>query len=191
MFHSFFQLPSKVQVLILLFTFFQFYSVVHWNSKVHNSASSDFFVDYYKVWSSSRDCVICMSKSQRSLCVSFSRTDSGLCIYHLLEWSNFNFLHDSQWIPLPTQSFLVLYSFGASLLHSHIMWLIVSSLSPHNQHLLFYCVLSILTLILLVLMALFCAVIRRDSVCLLRFPFLCCVHVFSCEMSVFSRLKHP
>ena len=26
---------------------------------------------------------VCISKSQRSWCVSFSRTDSGLCIYHL------------------------------------------------------------------------------------------------------------
>ena len=27
---------------------------------------------------------LCMSKSHRSLCVSFSRTGAGLCIYHLL-----------------------------------------------------------------------------------------------------------
>ena len=32
---------------------------------------------------------VCMSKSQRSLCVSFSRTDVRLCIYHLFVWSNF------------------------------------------------------------------------------------------------------
>ena len=31
-----------------------------------------------------------ISKSQRSLCVSFSRTDSGLGIYHLLIWSKFS-----------------------------------------------------------------------------------------------------
>ena len=37
-----FQFPSKVQVLTLLFLFFQFYSVVSWDSKVHNSASSFF-----------------------------------------------------------------------------------------------------------------------------------------------------
>ena len=37
-----------------------------------------------------------ISKSQMSLCVSFSRGDSGLCIYHLFVWSNFNFLHISQ-----------------------------------------------------------------------------------------------
>ena len=36
MFHSFFQFPSKVKVLILLFTFFQFYSVVNQDSKVNN-----------------------------------------------------------------------------------------------------------------------------------------------------------
>ena len=40
MFHSFFQFPSKVEVLILLFTFFQFYSVVSRDSKVDNFASS-------------------------------------------------------------------------------------------------------------------------------------------------------
>ena len=49
-----------------------------------------------------------ISKSHRSLCVSFSRTAAGLCIYHLFVWSNFNFLHISQWITLPTQSCLVL-----------------------------------------------------------------------------------
>ena len=115
---------------------------------------------------------VCMLKSHKSLCESFSRTGAGLCIYHLFVWSNWNFLHISQWITLPTQSCLALYSFCANLLHSLIMWLIVSSLSPHRLHLLFCCVLSILTLIWLVLMALSCAAIRRDSVSLLRFPFL-------------------
>ena len=42
MFHSFFQFPSEVEVLILLFTFFQFYSVVSWGSKVDNFANSLF-----------------------------------------------------------------------------------------------------------------------------------------------------
>ena len=62
----------------------------------------------------------CISKSHRSFCVTFSRTGSGLCIYHLLVWSNLNFLHISQWITLPTQSCLALYSFCANLLHSLI-----------------------------------------------------------------------
>ena len=76
---------------------------------------------------------ICILKSHGSLCESFSRTGAGLCIYHLFVWSNWNFLHIFQWITLPTQSCLVLYSFCANLLHS-LMWLIVSSLSPHSQH---------------------------------------------------------
>ena len=112
-----------------------------------------------------------MLKSHRSLCVSFSRTGAGLCIYHLLAWSNLNFLHISQWISLLTQSCLALYSFCANLPHSLIMWLIVSSLSPHSLHLLFCCVFSFLALIWLVLMALFGAAIMRDSVFLFRFPF--------------------
>ena len=107
---------------------------------------------------------VCQSKSQTSLCVLFFRIDSRLCIYPLFVWSNLNFLHISQWIPLLTQSCLVLYSFCANLLRSLIMWLMVSSLSPHRLHLLFCWVLSILALIWLVLKALICAAIRRDSV---------------------------
>ena len=72
---------------------------------------------------------VCMSKFHRSLCVSFSRTDAGLCIYHLFVRANLNILHISQWITFPTQSYLVLYKFCANFLHS-LMWLIVSSLLP-------------------------------------------------------------
>ena len=134
---------------------------------------------------------VCMLKSHRSLCVSFSRTGAGLCIYHLFVWSNWNFLHISQLTTLPTQSCLALYSFCANLLHSLIMWMIVSSLSPHSLHLLFCCVLSILALIWLVLMELSCAAIRRDSVSFLKFPFLSQVQVFWCEILFIRRLKRP
>ena len=49
MFHSFFQFPSKVEVLLLLFAFFKFYSVVSRDSKVGNCVFSIFFffVDCY------------------------------------------------------------------------------------------------------------------------------------------------
>ena len=189
LFHSFFQFSSKVQVLILLFTFFQFYSVVSWDSKVHNFASSlSFFLLITlrsgllaEIWWS-----VCMSKSYRSLCVSFSRTDAGLCMYDLFVLSNLNFLHISQWITLPTQSCTL-----SNLLHLLIMWLIVSSLSPHHLHLLFCCILSIFALIWLVLMVLFCAAIMRDSVSLLKFPFLSHLQVFSCEMLFIRHLKYP
>ena len=133
---------------------------------------------------------VCMSKSPRSLCLSFSRTAAGLCIYHLFVCSNLNFLHFSQWITLPTQSCLVFYSVCANLLNSLIMWLMVSSLSPYNLHRLFCCVLSILALIWLVLMAFFFfAAIWRDSVSLIKFPFLSQVQVFLCEIVLISRLK--
>ena len=84
---------------------------------------------------------VCIAKSQKILCVSFSKTGFGSCIYHLFVWSNVSFLHNSQWITLPTQSCLVLYSLYADLLRSFIMWLIVTSLSQHNLHLLLYCIL--------------------------------------------------
>ena len=79
-----FQFSSKVLVFIFLFAFFQFYPVVSWNGKVHLSAGSLFccwLSQGLVVWWS-----VCILKSQRSLCISFSRTDSGLCIYHLFVW---------------------------------------------------------------------------------------------------------
>ena len=69
---------------------------------------------------------VCLSKFQSSLCVSFPRTAARLGIYHLFVWSNLNFMHISQSITLPTLSCLVLFSFCANMLHSLIMWLIVS-----------------------------------------------------------------
>ena len=113
MFHSFFLFPSKVEVLIFLFIFFQFYSVFSRDSKVNNFANALFFLLIISRsgllveirWS------VCMSKPHRSLCVSFSWAYAGLCIYYLFVWSNFNFLHTSQWTTLPTQSCLVLCSF--------------------------------------------------------------------------------
>ena len=161
------------------------------DSKVDNFASSLFLWIIIRSgllteirWS------VCMSKSHRSLCVSFSRRNARLCIYHLFIWSNLNFFLISLRINLPIQSCLVLYSFCANLLYSLIMLLVVSSLSLHSLHFLFCCVLSILALIWLVLMVLFYAAIRRDSVSILRFPFLRHVQIFSCEMFI-SPLKRP
>ena len=36
---------------------------------------------------------VCMLKSHRCLCESFSRTGAGLCIYHLFVWSNWNIIY--------------------------------------------------------------------------------------------------
>ena len=112
-----------------------------------------------------------MTKSQRSLCVLFSRTDFGLCIYHLFVWSNFNFLHNPSGTPSPP---------------SHVKSYTLSVLICFVRLL---CIESILALILLILMVLFCAATRRDSVSLLRFSFLSHVHFFFGEISLVCLLK--
>ena len=144
MLHSPFSSLAR-SLYISFFTFLQFYPVVSWNGEVHYLTGSLFLLTVTQSghllgirWS------ICISKFQRILCVSFSWTDSGLCIYHLFIWSNLNFLHKSLWIIFPTQLCLILYSLYTNLLHSLIMWLIISSLSLHNLHLIFCCILSIL-----------------------------------------------
>ena len=192
MFHSFFNSLARSRYLSFFSLSFRF---ILWS--VGTAKSTIFQILFFLLiimrsgllagikWS------VCMLKSHSSLCESFSRTGVVLCIYHLFVWSNWNFQHISQWTTLPTQSCLALYSFCANLLHSLIMWLIVSSLSPHSLHLLFCCVLSILALIWLVLTALSCGAIRRDSVSLLKFPFLSQVQVFWCEMLFIRRLKRP
>ena len=125
------------------------FTLISRDSKAHNSASSLFFI-FLLIIRSGRlaeiSWSVCISKSQRNLCISFSRTDSWLCNYNLLVRSNLNFLQNSLWISLPTQSGLVLYSFCSNLLHSLIMWLIVSFLLSHNLRLVFCCDLSILSL---------------------------------------------
>ena len=68
---------------------------------------------------------VCISKSQRSLCVSFSKTNSWLCKCHFFVWSKLNFLHNYQWITYLTLSCLVLYPLCATLLHSLIMCFII------------------------------------------------------------------
>ena len=92
-----------VTFMVLLFTFFQFYSVVSRDSKVHNRASSLFWLIIIRSgllaeieWS------ICTSKSHWSLYVSFSRRDAGLFIYQWFILSNLNFLQISPWISLST-----------------------------------------------------------------------------------------
>ena len=121
-----YKFSTKVLALISLVAFFYFHSVVCRNGKVNYSAGSVFFVFLLTITRTGRLAEIkwsvCISKSQRSLCISFSKTDSGLCIYH--------FLHSSQWITFPTQSFLVFYPFYANLLH----WLLYDwSFHLYNQ----------------------------------------------------------
>ena len=107
---------------------------------------------------------VSISKFQRILCISFSRMDYELCTYHLFMWSNFNFLHNSQWIIFSPPSCSIL--FCTNFLHS-LIWLNILSLSPHTlANLLF------LIYFHLVHMALICAASRRNAVSFLRFHFL-------------------
>ena len=149
MFHCFFQFPRKVEVLILLFAFFQFYSVVRWNNKVHKW---EFSLFCYLL------CLVVWLRLGDRLYIKIPENFVRLIFLHrfwvvhiFVRIVKINFLHNSQRISLPTQSCLVLYSFGANLLNSPIMWLFVSSLSPHNQHLLFCCFFLLLLLLLLLL----------------------------------------
>ena len=109
MFHGFFNSLARSRYLSL---FSHSFSFILWLAGTAKSTILQIFFFLLKSglraeirWS------VCTSKSHRSLCISFSRTGAGLCIYHLLAWSNLNFLHISQWITLPTQSCLALYSF--------------------------------------------------------------------------------
>ena len=172
MFHSFFSSLARSRYLSF---FSHSFSFILWSAGTAKSTILQVFFFLLIIiksgllagirWS------VCILKSHRSLCVLFSRTGAVLCKYHLLVWSNLNFLHISQWITLQTQSCFALYSRCANLLHSLIIWLMVSYLSPHSLHLLFCWVLSILVLIWFVLMALSCAAIRRDSVFSLKVSF--------------------
>ena len=126
MFHSFF---FYFYVLILFFTFLQIYL---WSAGTAKSTIVQILIFLLIImrsgllagikWS------VCMLKSHSSLCESFSRTGAGLWIYHLLVWSNWNFLHISLWITLLTQSCLALYSFCANLLHIILLIIISQNL---------------------------------------------------------------
>ena len=189
----FFQFLSKVYVIIFIFFLLSFNFTQRSAGTAKSTIRQVLFFWLIIIMSGCLAKIrwsVCISESQRSFCVSFSRRYSWLCIYHLFVWSNLNFLHTPKWINLLTLWCLILFSICANSLHS-LMWLVVSSLSSHNLHLLFCCILSILALIWLVLMAMFCAAIRRDSVYLLKFPFLSLVHVFSCKMMLISLLKRP
>ena len=119
MFHSFFNSLARSRYLSFFSLSFRF---ILWSAGTSKSTILQFLFLLLIIMRSGLLAGIrrsvCMLKSHRSLCESFSRTGAGLYIYHLFVWSNWNFLHISQRITLPTQSCLALYSFCANLLHS-------------------------------------------------------------------------
>ena len=82
--------------------------------------------------------------------------------------SKFSLLHNSLKFTFATQLLQVLYFYSACLLHSLRLWIVVSSVSSKHRQLGFCCVLSTLTLTLLVYMALCRAAIIRASFSFLR-----------------------
>ena len=123
MFHSFLSSLARSKYFSLFLLSLIFHSVV-------NTMQQLLFILLIitiKVWSSGQVYVICLG-------LKIPENFIYLILRNMVVWSNFNFLHNSQWITFPTQSCLVLYSFWASLLPSLIMGLMVSSISPHNLH---------------------------------------------------------
>ena len=139
MFHTFFHFPIKFKVLIFSLPF----SFTLWLAGTTKSIFGRVFFFLLIIIRSGRlaefKWSVCITKSQRILFVSFSRTNSVLFV-----WLNSSFLHNSPWITFPTQPCLFIDHFSASLLHSPIMWLIVSSLSLDNPHLLFTCTVMVI-----------------------------------------------
>ena len=80
-----FYLSGTTQVLIYYVDFFYFHSLVRRDGKSHWMINFLFYFTRFGRlveirWS------VCISKSQRILCISFSCTDSGLSICHLIVW---------------------------------------------------------------------------------------------------------
>ena len=95
MFHNFFSSLARSRYLFFFSLSFSFILCSAGTAK--SIILQDFFLSITirsgllaKIWWS-----VCMSKSYRSLCVSFSKTAAGLCIKHLFGWGNLHFLHIS------------------------------------------------------------------------------------------------
>ena len=167
LFHCFFfQSSCKVLVLIILFAFVKFPTVVSWNGKIHYPAGSLFLM---LTITRSQDDPFVFKKKHRIFCVSILGRILGWAyiIYSYVQISiSCTITSESPFPPIHANS----YTFFANLLLSLIMGLIVSSLSPRNLHLWFRFILSIFVLTSLILMISFCAAVRRDSISPFRFP---------------------
>ena len=82
-----FQLPSKSRYLSFFSHSFNFTLWSTGTRKVHNPACFLLIIIRPGLLARIR-WFVWMLKSQKSLCVSFSRIDSGFLIYHLFVWSN-------------------------------------------------------------------------------------------------------
>ena len=130
-------------------------------------------------------------KSQRILKDSFSVQGKGLCSYYLSGTLKPFFLQVSQCTVFPIQSCRRLYSFWRSLERSDIMWVIVSSLALHIQHLGSFLVPSMFVLMLLVFMHWPWPLVISDSVSLFKWPFSNQFHGFMSAIFSVSLMNWP
>ena len=147
MFHCFFSFLARSWDVYLFSPSFDF---TLWSAGTVESSIRlvlFFVVYYYKVWSSSKrlDDPF-LSQNPIKFCASHFLGEILGSADTICLWS----LYNSQWITLPIQSCRVLYSICTHLLHSLIMWLFLSFLSPHNLHLWFCCVLSNIIIIIII-----------------------------------------
>ena len=121
----------------------------------------------------------CYSLNSREHCMSHSPGQIMDCAYREVK---FKFITQ-----FPVDHFP--YRVASCFIHffhqfASFMWLIITRLYHHIAFICYF-VAFVFTFIKLVLMALFCVVIRKDSISFLRFPFLSHVQIFSCEISLF------
>ena len=107
-----------------------------------------------KVWFSDQDARIhsCLKIPENFMRLIF-RTDSDLCIYHLLVWPNLNLWRNSEWITFPSKSCLVCAHFRPihnyftllRVFHTNVSWwFFPGSLSDRKSPRVFISLLSIL-----------------------------------------------
>ena len=119
MFHGFFRSLARSRYLFFFSLLFDF---TQWSAR-----TAKFF--WLTLTRSDHLAEIRLSVSQNLRRVCSSHSLGWILVSAYTIWSNFNFLRNSQWITFSTQSCQVLYSFGANVLHSPIIWVIILSLS--------------------------------------------------------------
>ena len=171
MHNSFFQFPSKDEVLILLFTFFQFYFVVSHNCQVHNFTSSLFLLLLLLLL------IIIRSGLLAEISHPFG------CQIWISCTSSIEFpcppSHIKSYTPSVPICCIRLWCDRWFRLYRHMIYICYFLMS------------YLFSLWWLFLMSLSWAAIRRDSVTLLKFPLLGHVLVFSCEMLSINHSKRP
>ena len=106
MFHSLFQFPRNVLVLIFLYAFFQFYNEISWNSEVHNSACSLFcwLSLGLVVWSISNDLFV--SQNPKDVWTSRSPWQILVCAYTIYSYGQIKITSSiPSGSPCPTRHF--------------------------------------------------------------------------------------